>query len=131
MTFTLTGNVTGDPRTYAPQNSDKTILFFGVANNDKSVKDPEGQWHQVAVFFELEYWTKNPQHWLQKIKKGVAISTDIHDLWLDRWEKDGKSGVTLKATVIGVPRIYDRAPAESGAKTPEQHVEDLDDDIGF
>lgn len=120
----ITGNVTADPETFAPQNSEYTKISFSIANHDERVSGDNG-YEDRASFFDVEYWTKNPQHWLQKIIKGAPVTIQ-GVLRQDRWEKDGQKGsrVGIKATCgmgEGFPvEVHDRAPKQE--TQPQQNT---------
>lgn len=69
--FILEGRLTADPFVQEGKG-DRTGLKFSIACN-RSVKQADGTYADKADFFKLEFWTKKPQHWIQKLKKGTHI----------------------------------------------------------
>ena len=89
-TATLSGRLRNDPETFAPNGSDYTCLKFSIANNDESKKNQDGEWENVTSWYDIEYWTKKPQEWLQKLKKGVLVVVQC-TVKQSRWENDGQT----------------------------------------
>ena len=90
----ITGNITKDPETVSPQGSEYSVLKFAIANNDES-KKVNGKYEDIVSFFDIEYWTKNVQYWIQKITKGARVTIQGR-LKQERWEKDGNSRNRVK-----------------------------------
>ena len=90
----ITGNITKDPETVSPQGSEYSVLKFAIANNDES-KKVNGKYEDIVSFFDIEYWTKNVQYWIQKITKGARVTIQGR-LKQERWEKDGNSRSRIK-----------------------------------
>lgn len=99
----LDGNITGDPKVYAPDGSEYTCLTFSIANNDEK-KKVGNEWESVASFFELKFWTKNPTHWIQKIVKGARCYVEAIAKQ-EMWEKDGVKNSKVIFNVQGFPNI--------------------------
>ena len=97
-TCSLSGNLTRDPEIFAPNNSEWTVLNYSVANNDDSRKNAEGEWENVAHFFDCVFWTKKPQEWLQKLHKGVLVVGE-YQATQERWEKDGQTRSRVKFSI--------------------------------
>lgn len=108
--LTLSGIITGDPQVFAPEGSESTKITFNVANNDNS-KKINGNWESVPLFIEVEYWTKNPQKWIQKIIKGNKCSF-IASLKMESWEQDGNKRSKLVAEIPSnkFPEIVEKTP---------------------
>jgi len=70
---TITGNVGQEPKVVAPQGSEFSCIKFSIANNDESKKDTSGSYINVTSWFDIEFWTKKPQYWLQQIRTGVQL----------------------------------------------------------
>jgi len=90
----ITGNITKDPETVSPQGSEYSVLKFAIANNDES-KKVNGKYEDIVSFFDIEYWTKNVQYWIQKITKGARVTIQGR-LKQERWEKDGNTRSRIK-----------------------------------
>ena len=84
----LTGNLTREPELVSPNGSEYSLIKFSIANNDESKKNQAGQYEDVVSFFDVQYWTKNPQTWLNKLRKGSGGLCDC-DVKQERWEQDG------------------------------------------
>ena len=96
----IDGNITKDPETFSPQNSEFTLIKFSIANNDESRKNHAGEFEKIASFFDVEYWTKNPQHWLQKILKGSPVTVQgrlKQETWTDSTTNSTRSKVKIVA----------------------------------
>ena len=94
----LSGRLGKDPELFSPNNSEYSVLKFSIANDDESRKDQNGQYENVTSWFDIEYWTKKPQDWLQRLHKGdmVIISCEAKQ---DTWEKDGQQRSRIKFSV--------------------------------
>jgi len=86
----IDGRLGGDPEIFAPQGSDSTCLKFNIANDDESIKKQDGSGYEnVTSWYSVKFWTKNPQHWIQKLVKGCKVICEC-DIKQETWEKDGK-----------------------------------------
>ena len=126
---TVSGTLGKDPEIFAPQNSEYSCLKFSIANNDKSYKDDQGNWQNKTSWLDIEFWTKKPQYWLQKLYKGTSINTEF-ELEQQSWEKDGskRSKIVLKIPNGKFPYIIEGNKKQAEAVTGT--VED-DDDAPF
>jgi len=119
---TVSGTLGKDPEIFAPQNSEYSCLKFSIANNDKSYKDDKGNWQNKTSWLDVEFWTKKPQYWLQKLYKGTSINTEF-ELEQQSWEKDGskRSKIVLKIPNGKFPYIIEgnKQPAEAVTGTVE------------
>ncbi len=116
---TITGNVTreigGEHDIFAPEGSEYTCLTISIANNDESRKNQQGEYENIPSFFDVKFWTKKPQHWIQRIKKGspVAVTGAMKQ---ETWQKDGQnfSKVVINAKAgQGCPiQLFHREPAK-------------------
>ena len=104
-------------------------------------KDKETQWVKAALF------GKRAESAAPYLKKGTQICVTLIDPHIEEWEsKDGKKGVTLKATVqdfeFAGSKSADDRPTETyegglrkdvkqGAKQPAGNFDNFDDDIPF
>ena len=137
MKFTLTGYVTGDPKTFAPQGSEYTKLTFTVANNDRRVKNESGEWEEAPVFIDVEYWTKSPQNQIAKIKKGVFFAGDVRDLHIDKWDHEGKTYSKIVCTLDAFfprlinPQKQQAEPQVTQQTAPAQKADTFEEDIPF
>ena len=100
----ITGNVTKDPEIRALGNSNWSALEFSIGNNDESKKNSEGQYENIASFFDIKHLFDNTkeyngigstQYWIQKISKGSSVTIQGR-LKQERWEKDGKKHSRVK-----------------------------------
>jgi len=118
----ITGNVTRDPETVSPQGSEYSVLKFSIANNDES-KKVDGKYENVVSFFDVEYWTKNVQYWIQKITKGARVTIQGR-LKQEQWEQDGKSRSRVKiAANVGMNEGFaiEVHPRVQKEQEPEVH----------
>ncbi len=97
-TCTLSGNLTREPEVFAPNDSEWSIIKYSIANNDDSRKNANGEYENIAHFFDCEYWTKKPQLWLQKLQKGVLVVGE-YQAKQERWEKDGQKRSRVKFSI--------------------------------
>ena len=124
----ITGRLGKEPEIVSPNGSEYSVIKFSVANNDESKKNADGTWDNVTSWFEVEYWTKKPQPWLQKLAKGVEVCLEC-TIKQNRWEKDGKKDSRIIFVVNKFPVIV-------GARTdtpapPASMPEDNEDPIPF
>lgn len=93
----LSGSIGKDPEVFAPNGSEYSCLKFSIANNDKSIKNDSGNWQNKTSWFNVEFWTKKPQYWLQKLYKGTPVLLPV-EAEQQTWEKDGnkKSKIIFK-----------------------------------
>lgn len=116
----ISGNLTKEPETFSPEGSDFSCIKFSIANNDESKKKDDGSYENIASFFDLEYWTKKPQYWLQKLQKGIPIAVEgrlKQQTWTDKESGSGRSKVLI--IVNKFPLILDRVKKEQAASEPE------------
>lgn len=126
----IDGNVTRDPETFSPQGSEYTVLKFSIANNDESKKDANGQWENVPSFFDVEYWTKKAQYWIQKLTKGASVTIQGR-LKQQTWEHEGKNHSRVKIIAgVGMNEgfavvVHDRVPKQQTNDTPPPPEDDI------
>lgn len=114
----ISGNLTKEPETVAPQGSEYTLIKFGIANNDERRKGPSGEWEDVTSFFDLQYWTKNPRVWLQRLKKGVGVMCEGRAKQ-ERWQdNDGGNRSKIIFTVDKFPLILASKESPSVPSAP-------------
>ena len=105
----LSGNIGKDPEVFTPEGSEWSCISFSIANNEESKKISEGNYENITSWFDLEYWTKKPQEWLQKLTKGKKVICHCkakQQVWQDKdtqkqrskivfvvekWPEEGKS----------------------------------------
>lgn len=84
----LTGNVVHDiGERDKVKVGETTKLTVTIANN-QSVK-VNGEWKNVAYFFDIEMWGKLADNLEKYLVKGKGLAVEGH-LKVDRWEKDGQ-----------------------------------------
>ena len=121
----ITGNLAKEPEV-STTKTEWSVIKFGIANNDESKKQDDGSWEHVVSFFDCEYWTKNPQLWLNKLQKGVGVAIQGH-LKQDTWQADdGSSRHKVKLVVEKFPLVLQGKTASKEVTTPAE-----DDDIPF
>lgn len=135
--ITLSGNLTREPEVRTIPNSEYSVIAFGIANNDESKKQQDGSYENVASFFECEYFTKKPQHWLAQLRKGIGVVVE-GSLKQERWEKDGQKQSRIKIKLSNWPLILagkdeqqQVAPAQQEQSTPVPPEQFEDDQIPF
>ena len=127
-TCSLSGNLTKDPEIFAPDNSEWTVINYSIANNDDSRKNANGEYENVAHFFDCTYWTKKPQLWLQKLRKGVLVVGE-YQAKQERWEKDGQTRSRVKfSTKRGTYPIVMEKRESSEDSAPAAPASDFEDD---
>ena len=132
---TMSGNLTREPEVRTIPNSDYSVIAFGIANNDESRKQQDGSYENIASFFDCEYFTKKPQHWLAQLRKGIGVVV-YGSLKQERWEKDGQKQSRIKIKLSTYPLVLSgkdeqqqARPAQSGQQQattvpPEQYEDD-------
>ena len=136
--ITLSGNLTREPESRAA-GTEYSVISFSIANNDERRKKPDGSYENVASFFDCEYWTKNPQYWLQQLYKGTAVVVSgslKQDIWTDKQSNEKRSKVKIK--LLDFPLVMARKnevapPVESAPSKPVAGPDAYDDsrDIPF
>jgi len=132
----LSGRLGADPEVASPQSSEYSVLKMRIANNDQSKKTDSGEYEDVTNWFDVEFWTKKPQDWLQKLYKGyeVIVSCEVKQ---DRWEKDGQTRSKVKFVVKRGTFPYvipsKGGNVHTGSQPPQQQntTEYQDDDMPF
>jgi single-strand DNA-binding protein len=124
----LEGNLTRDPETRPV--GEWSVLAIAIACNE-SKKQPDGTFKDQVHYFDLEYWTKKPQYWLQKLTKGKGIWAECEPCQ-ERWEKDGQQRSKIKFKIIGMPGIRSSAQsAMDGGAKPAPEADQWADDAPF
>lgn len=131
---TMSGNLTREPEVRAIPNSDYSVIAFGIANNDESRKQQDGSYENIASFFDCEYFTKKPQHWLAQLRKGIGVVV-YGTLKQERWEKDGQKQSRIKIKLSTYPLVLsgkdEQQQSSVGAQAtqaPAPGPEQFDDD---
>ena len=129
-TCTLSGNLTREPEVFAPNSSEWSIIKYSIANNDDSRKNANGEYENVAHFFDCEYWTKKPQLWLQKLCKGVLVVGE-YQAKQERWEKDGLKRSRVKFSIKRgtFPLVMEKR--DESREQPPAPASDFEDDVPF
>lgn len=125
--ITISGNLTREPESQAV--NDWSIIKFAIANNDERRKTDTGSFEGVTSFFDCEYWTKNPAHWLSKLYKGTPVVIEGR-LKQEKWEKDGQTRYAVRIVVQGFP-IVAASKAEKAQDVPKGPESFDDDQIPF
>jgi single-strand DNA-binding protein len=125
----ITGRLGKEPEIVSPNGSEYSVIKFSVANNDESKKTAEGQYENVTNWFDVEYWTKKPQPWLQKLAKGVEVCLEC-TIKQDTWEKDGQKRSKVKFVVNRFPVVVGARSEVAKQESPSAGPED-DSDIPF
>lgn len=109
----ISGRLTNDPETFAPNSGEYTYLKFDVANDDEY----NGK-EKITSFFTCKYRTKYPKKWINHLHKGKQVWIAGH-LKQETWEKEGKLFSRIIVKVSKFPEI-----AFSGKKKEEPDQED-------
>lgn len=130
----ISGNLAREPEVTAMRNSEYSVIRFSIANNDERRKSNTGEWESVVSFFDCEFWTKNPQHWIRQMHKGTPVIVE-GNLKQERWEQDGQARYAVRIKVRNFP-IIARGREEGGSAPPQQQADAgpevfEDDDIPF
>ena len=125
--FNVTGNITGDPESFAPENSESVLIKFSIGNNDERKKVSEGNYEDIPSFFTLKFWCKSPDFWLQRIRKGAFCAANCRAKQ-ETWEKDGQKHSRIVFMVNGLPTIHEVKKAQHSGSTQANSFED---DIPF
>jgi single-strand DNA-binding protein len=123
---TISGRLGRDPELVSPNGSEYSLLKFSIANNDESKKDPStGQYEPVTSWFDVEFWTKNPQHWLCKLYKGYEVVIEC-TAKQNTWEQDGqnRSKVVFKLARGTFPLVIANDKQEAPAQQQQQQEHD-------
>ena len=117
----ITGNITRDPETHSPQGSEYSVLKFSIANNDES-KKVNDKYEDVPSFFDVEYWTKNVQYWIQKLTKGAKVTVQGR-IKQERWEQDGNHRSRVKIVAnVGMNEGFAIEVHPKGEQKPQQQT---------
>ncbi len=128
--ITLSGNLTREPEVRTIPNSEYSVIAFGLANNDQRKKMDTCAFESIANFFDCEYFTKNPQHWLAQLRKGIGVVVE-GELLQDRWEKDGQKFSKHKIKLRTWPLVLsgkDGKQEASSAPAQQAGPEQFEDD---
>lgn len=133
LTAVVSGNITGDPEQYTPENGEYVSLKFSVANNDRQKKQQDGTWKDEPSFLDVVYWTKNPSYWIQRIQKGSKFFANC-EFYQERWEKDGvkRSKIVFRVS-DKFPEIFHKADVSTSQPSASQLSAGgpFEDDIPF
>ena len=100
--ISITGNCTQEgPDLFAPEGSEYTKLTFSIANNDERKKVGDN-FEDVPSFFTVEYWSKKPQYWVQRLCKGSPVVVTGR-LKQEKWT-DGDGSNRSKVVIIAESR---------------------------
>lgn len=127
----ISGNLAREPEVKAMTSSEYSVIRFSIANNDERRKTDTGQWESIVSFFDCEFWTKNPQHWLKEMHKGSPVVIE-GTLKQEKWEQDGQTRYAVRIKVKGYP-IIGKGREEGGShqQTPSGPESFDDDQIPF
>lgn len=129
----ITGRLGREPEVFSPQGSEYSVIKFSVANNDESKKNLQGGYDNITSWFDIEFWTKKPQPWLQKLTKGVEVALEC-TIKQDTWEHEGQKRSKVKFNVVRYPIVVGASePATAPTTSPAKGgPEDFNpDDIPF
>lgn len=100
----LEGTV-GKDATVRSVNGDHVCGFSVSLSNGKN---PDGSWKE-STWVEVSYWGKYAQEKAERLRKSARV-TVTGRIGLRKWEKDGKSGVSLELRASEVS-VHEALPA--------------------
>lgn len=104
--LTVKGNIASDVKSTVV--GDKTVLNFSVANNDYSKKEGS-EFIPVPVFYDVSFWVKSPDYWLNKLHKGNFFVGDCTGINLNIWQdNEGNPRGSIRVTVMGNPDVREK-----------------------
>ena len=113
-------------------NGDKGVakLNFTIAVND--YKKVNGNYDNIAYFFDVTSWGKNAEYLKNAIKKGTFVVVE-GKLVQDRWEKDGQkfSKVYVSADKVEVGMGGKEKPTTTESANAQQPLDDFPEDPVF
>ncbi len=128
----LSGRLGKEPEIVSPNGSERSVIKFSIANGDESRKGQDGQYSNVTSWFDIEFWTKNPQTWLQKLYKGTEVSMHCNAKQ-DTWKtEDGSNRSRIKFVVsrgsfplvgAGKSEQKQQEPAQPQAPVPQDDMD--------
>jgi len=130
-TCILSGNLTREPELREPEDSEWAVLNYSIGNNDDSRKNANGEYENVAHFFDCEYWTKKPQLWLQKLRKGVLVVGE-YQAKQERWDNaEGQKRSRVKFSIKRgtFPLVMEKR--DESREQPPAPASDFKDDVPF
>lgn len=120
----IEGNLIKEPELKSVGNN--TVLNFGIAYNTRT-KDAGGNWVDgQPMFFDVEFWPKDPQYWAQRLTKGTSVVV-FGSLKYESWQKDGTNMHTVRIKAnelkyVFLPTIDQQKSMKGGTttSTPQQ-----------
>lgn len=95
----LTGRLGRDPELVSPAGMESSILKFSIANDDARKKQLDGRYEKVTYWFDIVFFTKKPQYWLNMLYKGTPVLCDC-DAEQETWQN--KEGQTRSRIVFKI-----------------------------
>lgn len=116
----LSGVIGQDPELITPNGSEYALLKFSIANNDERRKNKNGEYENITSWFDIEFWTKNPQHWLKQLYKGTPVLIPA-EAKQQTWEKDGqkRSKVIFKVLQGQFPLLLAKKESQQQPSNPQ------------
>lgn len=96
----IEGNLTREPELKSV--GDNTVINFSIAYGTR-IKDQSGEWVDgQAMFFDVEYWPKDPQYYVSRLTKGqgVVVFGSLRQSTWTTSEGDKRSRVNIRAQRI-------------------------------
>lgn len=100
-TLTISGRLTADAQAQTFQNGG-AVAKFSVAVN-RSTKGQDGNYTDVASFFNVNYSSKGAANFSQYLKKGTQVMIKgylVQDRWQDKNTGENRTSVSIKAEEI-------------------------------
>jgi single stranded DNA-binding protein len=134
----ISGRLGLDPELFTPSGDTPwRSLTFSIANDDEREKKQDGSYENVTSWLDIVFWTKKPQHWLQKLAKGVEVVLDCEikqERWQDKQSGGGRSAIKFYVRRGTYPLVIPRAENTGGQQQQNngyQAPPPADDDMPF
>ena len=124
-TFTITGNVTGDPELRFVGNNSAAVVSFTIADTPRKLDKATGEWSDgETLFMRCNLWREAAENVAESLRKGTRVVATGTMIQRD-WEKNGEKRVSyeLDVTEIGPSLKYATAtvvkkPFKGGSAAP-------------
>jgi single-stranded DNA-binding protein len=112
------------------------VITFSIANDDESRRSVAGEYEKVTSWFDITYWTKKPQHWLQQLFKGVMVVVECdvsQDTWTDANTGNSRSKIKFTVKRGSYPIVVPKTTQQStgNGEQARSYNDAPDDDIPF
>lgn len=118
---TLSGRLTNDAQ--FRQFNDGGIINFDVAVN-RTQKGADGQFTNVASFFNVSYSSKGAANFVTYLKKGTQVMISgslVQDTWEDKQTGQKRSAVKIRANDVMLAGGGNNQNSQQGFAQPQQN----------